>query len=220
MLTNGDVTWELRRDLLAFALETARAARDGAGLPPLPERTTRRSALERPPATGRFVDPGGAVDLEGGAEGLTLRAEGDVAPLERIDRDRFVSPLAGWDRFDLVVEREDGEAVRLVYGSRVFGLEGRTSLPPPTGDPSWAGLTGRYRGYGIEPMHVFVHERAGRLRLVSPGMGMDDELVPLADGRFRVGSEPWQPGRARFETIVGDRATRAVLDGASFTRVP
>jgi hypothetical protein len=53
-----------------------------------------------------------------------------------------------------------------------------------------------------------------------PTWGEDDELVPLGDGRFRVGRDPWMPGRARFETAVGDRATRVMLDGASFVRVP
>jgi hypothetical protein len=69
-------------------------------------------------------------------------------------------------------------------------------------------------------MLVTVLERAGALRLISPGMEMDDELVPLAEGRFRVGAETWQPGRARFETAVGERATRLILDGVSFYRAP
>lgn len=219
VLTNGDVTWELRRELLAFALASARAASADDDLPQLPEPTTRRSMLE-PSAAGRYLDHLGAIELEEDGGGIALRVDANRAPLERTDADRYVSSLEGWDRFDLIVEREAGAAVHVVHGTRMLEREGRPSMPPPPGDPSWVPFIGRYRAYGIEPMLVTVLERAGTLRLVSPGMGMDDELVPLEDGRFRVGVDPWQPGRARFEMALGDRATRLLLDGASFYRAP
>jgi hypothetical protein len=44
------------------------------------------------------------------------------------------------------------------------------------------------------------------------------ELVPLADGRYRMGEE-WSPDRLRFDTFVDDRAVWAYLDGAAFARV-
>ena len=50
-------------------------------------------------------------------------------------------------------------------------------------------------------------------------MGVEDwALVPLPEGRFRVGAEEWSPRRIRFDTIIDGTATRAVLDGAPYYR--
>jgi CubicO group peptidase (beta-lactamase class C family) len=216
VLTNGEVDWRTRVDLLAFAIDAA--AGEGRELP---EPETRTTVADAAPFVGRYATGDGtSLEILAEGDGLAGRVDGAVARLERFGEDAFVLPLEGWDRYPLSFEREDGRVLRAVNGPRVLQREGAFVLPPPPTDPSWDALVGRYRCYGIEPMNVEVVIREGSLRMVTTAVAEDEELVPLGDGRFRVGREPWMPGRARFETAVGDRATRVILDGASFARVP
>jgi len=48
--------------------------------------------------------------------------------------------------------------------------------------------------------------------------GDELELVPLPEGRFRVGAADWLPDRLWFDTVIDDRAIRAVYNGAPFYR--
>ena len=105
-------------------------------------------------------------------------------------------------------------------GSTVLHREGAFVLPPPPSPAAWGSYLGRYRAYGIEPMHVEIVVRAGRLFLIDEHAEEEAELVALDAGRFRIGAEPWMPGRARFETPMGEQVRRLVLDGAVFVRVP
>jgi CubicO group peptidase (beta-lactamase class C family) len=91
-----------------------------------------------------------------------------------------------------------------------------------TGPEGWRALAGRYRSWNPWAPVLDITARAGRLwaRLAGDALGWgdtDQELVPLDDGRYRVG-EPWSPDRLRFEAFVDGRAHRAVLDGAPFAR--
>lgn len=219
VLSNGDVGWEVRRDLLAFALDTIDAATRGAELPELPSPTERSTVEDPAPFAGRYSDEHGSVLVGGDGGAVTLSSDGALSALERVDRDVFAAGMAGWDRFPLSFERVSDRAVAFAYGPRLLRRDGESHLPPPPPDPEWEGCVGRYRAYGIEPMHMEVLVRAGAIRMLSPAIAEDDPLIPLGDGRFRVGEEPWRPGRARFETAFGSRATRVVVDGAPFSRV-
>ncbi|HYF11959.1 MAG TPA: serine hydrolase domain-containing protein [Actinomycetota bacterium] len=219
VMTNGAVTWEDRVDLLAFAIDAAAAARGGGELPALPERSAR-SAVDPARAAGRYADGETTIAIEADPDGGLALVDGTDPRPWYGSRDAYVSVAAGWDRYRFTFERDGDEVVRVVHGARVFHREGTLVLPPPPVDPAWATLVGRYRCYGIEPMHVEVLEREGRLLLVNANAEEEDELVPLGDGRFRVGAEPWMPGRARFEAPVGDAVRRLILDGAVFVRVP
>jgi hypothetical protein len=91
------------------------------------------------------------------------------------------------------------------------------------GPRGWEALAGRYRSWNPWAPILHVAERGGRLwaSLIGDPLGWGDEereLVPLPDGRYRLG-EDWSPDRLRFEAFVNGRAVRAVLDGAPFTRV-
>ena len=90
------------------------------------------------------------------------------------------------------------------------------------GPSGWEALAGRYRSWNPWAPILDVTERDGRLLASLVGDATDfggggRELVPLPDGRYRVGEE-WSPDRLRFDTFVGDRAVWAYLDGAPFVR--
>ena len=141
-----------------------------------------------------------------------------MAPVERLSDDAFVAPQPELARFALAFEREGGAVTAVAHGSSWFAREGTTPPEPPEPDPAWWQLVGHYRGFGLWPMNVRVLVRRGRLRLYDAIEQSDDELVPLGDGRFRVGVETWRPSRIRFDTVIDGRATRAWLDGAAFYR--
>jgi hypothetical protein len=188
---------------------------------PDPPGAAPLSRVERPDRyVGAFTDGVAAVEVVERDGELAIVVGADRAPLVGTGGDGFVTRATGWERWPVVFQREGDEVVRFVHGPRAFERRERPTLPPPPGDPAWRAYVGRYRGYGIEPVHVEVLERAGALRLLQASYGEDLELVPLDDGRFRIGRETWQPGRATFDAAVGDRVTRVVLDGASFYRVP
>jgi CubicO group peptidase (beta-lactamase class C family) len=91
------------------------------------------------------------------------------------------------------------------------------------GPEGWESLAGRYRSWN--PWWPFLEVRAhgGKLWIWTPNDALDRcvdelELVPLPDGRYRLG-EGWSPDRVAFDTFVGDRAIRISVDGAPFTRV-
>jgi hypothetical protein len=146
---------------------------------------------------------------------------GDEIVLERRDDDLFLAPQPGWDRFHLRFESDDGGAVvALSSGPDWYARAGHTAPPAPAADPSWARLVGTYRSYNPWSPVFRVFARRGRLLMVAPWLYPSDELelVPLPDGRFRVGAAGWLPDRVSFDTVIDGRAIRAVYDGAPFYR--
>ena len=145
-------------------------------------------------------------------------AEGTRTPLEAAGPDGFVAPLPAFARFPLAFERRDGDVVAVAHGSAWFGRDGLEAPAPVAPDPAWEGLVGHYRAYGASPLNVHVVVRRGRLRMIDPVERTDDPLVPLSGGGFRIGAETWAPARVHFDTSIGARQTRAVIDGATYFR--
>ena len=230
-----------RMETARFALRALRAARAGAPVPrpappadptlvgeasrqyagihvatdddaPAPDRVELRAR------DGRLYLRSPAGAHAGAAGGLP---PGNEIALERRGDDRFLAPHPDWDLFHLRFERDGGGAVvALAWGPRWFTREGRAPRAAPAPDPSWERIVGTYRS--ADPwLPVFrVICRRGRLLLTAPWLEPDDELdlVPLPDGRFRVGTREWLPDRLSFDTVIEGRARRAVYDGAPFYR--
>jgi CubicO group peptidase (beta-lactamase class C family) len=215
MMTNGAVSWDLRVDLLAAAIDAA--ASDDA--PALPPRTSLRTFANAEGAAGTYTDGDTSLTFEVEDDGLVLVTD-DGRDRLVVSGDALVTSLAPWDHHRFTFEGEGERFDAVANGSRVFHREGSFVLPAPPAPSVWSSYAGRYRAYGIEPMHVEVLERAGRLFLVDEHAEDESELIPLDARRFRVGAESWQPGRARFEAPVGDEVRRLILDGAVFVRVP
>lgn len=91
-----------------------------------------------------------------------------------------------------------------------------------SGPDGWDRLVGRYRSWNPWCPVLDVAAREGRLWLSMPDDMLDwgegeRELVPLPDGRYRVGDER-SPDRLRFDAVVGGRAHLVRLDGAPYAR--
>jgi hypothetical protein len=214
VLVNGDCAWSLRRDLLVFAMATAGASAAGRELPPIPEPRTPATVDGAEMYEGTF----GPVRVAPEGYGLVAEVAGASAALEIAGADAFASPLPPLARFPLRFEREGDAVIALAHGSAWYAREGTASAAPPEPDPSWEPLLGHYRGYGLSVNDVRVLVRRGRLRLTGGLEGWDEELVRLPDGSFRVGTETWWPDRIAFDTEIGGRATRAVMNGSPLYR--
>lgn len=132
--------------------------------------------------------------------------------------DRFVVDHSDLERFPLSFEREGDDVTHVTHGDRWWGNDryaGPTTFQKPEG---WEALSGHWRSHNPWYSNFRILPRRGSLRFIW-GWGEEDwELVPLPDGRFRVGAEGWSPRRIRFDTIIDGTATRAVLDGAPYYR--
>jgi CubicO group peptidase (beta-lactamase class C family) len=85
---------------------------------------------------------------------------------------------------------------------------------------AWTGCLGRYRSHNPWLPTFLIAAREGRLVLGTDWVdgSWRAPLVPLEDGAFRVGEEPWLPERIRFDTVIGGRAHRASYRGTSYYR--
>jgi len=214
VLSNGEGGWRLRRDLLAFALASLRSAASGLAPPALPPT----KSLESVPDAESYAGTYGEIRFTAQGDRLVLAAEGTRTPLETAGPDGFVAPLPAFARFPLAFERRDGDVVAVAHGPEWFARDGLDAPAPAVPDAAWEGLVGHYRAYGAFPLNAYVVVRRGRLRMSDPVGRTDDELVPLPAGGFRLGAEPWAPGRVGFDTSIGGRAMRAVIDGAPYFR--
>jgi CubicO group peptidase (beta-lactamase class C family) len=87
-----------------------------------------------------------------------------------------------------------------------------------SGPPEWRGLVGHYRSHIAWLTNFRVVAREGALQWGFDHLGSDrQELVPLGDGRFRVGRE-WSPERLSFDSFLNGSAQRAWLSGAAYHR--
>ena len=99
-------------------------------------------------------------------------------------------------------------------------IEDEPRREPGTCPPEWRGHLGRYRTHN--PWLPTFAIAAGDEGLAIDTDWLDGSrrtwLTPLGDDLFRVGEPEWTPERLRFDTIVGDRAQRAVLSGTPYYR--
>ena len=82
-----------------------------------------------------------------------------------------------------------------------------------------APLTGTYAAYNPWTPHLRVVPAAGGTLALEWPDGGTEPLVPLPDGRFRVGDDPDTPERATFEAEVDGRPARVVVSGWPFDRI-
>jgi hypothetical protein len=100
-------------------------------------------------------------------------------------------------------------------------LERSSPSRPVVHPETWLRYPGRYASWNPWAPGFRIFLRGGELWLAFLGeasdVGGEHPLVELEDGTFRVG-EPWSPDRVRFDTVIDERAQRAVFDAAPYYR--
>jgi len=152
-----------------------------------------------------------------------LRYDGVDVVLERAGVDVFLVPHPDLDRFALRFWRDaDGRIAYATHGPDWYAgpaYGGPAAFPPV---PCAAEVCGHYHCWNPWMSHLRIVARRGALWLIAPWVeepGGEVELVPLADGTYRVGCEEWRPDRLALDAVIDGRATRAVYDFLSFYRV-
>jgi D-alanyl-D-alanine carboxypeptidase len=117
-----------------------------------------------------------------------------------------------------------GTAAGWVSGPREFRSAVGSDLAPPTGHAQngRSPYLGRFRSYSPWFPYFEIVERSGGLVLCAPGgvEAPDDdiELVEIAPGRFRLGSDPRAPERLTFGPLSDGAAISANRDGCDYAR--
>ena len=206
------------RRLGEYALRALIAARRGHAPPPVEESAPPAVIPEAATYAGEFRDSGGAgARLLAAGDSLWLEADGLRAPLYRDGRATFVTPHPAFQLFPLHVVREGGEATEFWSGGRWFtspAYRGPRRFDAPA---AWSGYVGHYRAQVPYDSNYRVVLRKGRLYLVSPE-GIEEGLLPLGGGEFRVGDDPQAVERVRFADVVSGRALRMNLSGTEYYR--
>jgi hypothetical protein len=218
VLVNG-MEWEdFPYDIVRYALRLLRARAAGAPLPEPPPRPDPFAVADAEAVAGTFRDPDAGATLELAADGggLTMDVDGDRGRLQRVARDRFLVPLAGFERYTLNPVRREERVVALVHGPRRWVRAGEPDDAQPA-DASLTPFEGHYRSPSPWLSNFRVVQRNGALVWILPG-GWEEPLAPLGDGTFRIGAEAWSPERIRFDAVVDGRALRANRSGCDFYR--
>jgi len=215
VLANADAN---RGPAAWFALRTLSAWSRGQPLPDIPAPTPLDRVEGPEDYAGTYRSEHGELTLVADDGRLLLGNHGGPVALVRQKGDAFVVAHPEFERFPLSFDREGIRVTHVTHGDRWWGNDryaGPATFERPNG---WEVVAGHWRSHNPWYSNFRILARRGSLRFLW-GWGEEDwELVPLPDGRFRVGAEEWSPRRIRFDTVIDGTATRAVLDGAAYYR--
>lgn len=216
---NGD---NLEAQQLARAAHADLVAR-ADGLPevplPDPDRRVRPAHLSEGARAllGTPLSSGGSdlLVLTDGDDDVVVRVEyaGTRGTLFGTSTGRYVTDHPALRTYHLDVAEDPP---RWLHGAATFA-PATSATPAPAG-----AIEGHYRSYSPWFPHLRVLAREGRLLLVAPGgveaPAEEEDLVEVSPGTFRVGSDPWLPGRLVAGPTVGGRAVSVELDGCVYSR--
>ena len=85
---------------------------------------------------------------------------------------------------------------------------------------AWMPYAGRYRAHNPWLPTFSIAARAGTLVLGTDWLDGSEQfpLAAIDEHVFRVGDPDWSPERLRFDTIIGERAQRAIYSGTPYYR--
>jgi D-alanyl-D-alanine carboxypeptidase len=215
VLANADAN---RGPAARFALRTLSAWSRGEPLPEIPDPIPLDRVEGAEEYAGTYRSEHGELTLMAVDGRLLLADHDEPVALVRQKGDAFVVAHPGFERFPLSFEREGIHVTHVTHGDRWWGNDryaGAATFERPNG---WEAVAGHWRSHNPWYSNFRILPRRGSLRFLW-GWGDEDlELVPLPDGRFRMGVEDWSTGRILFDTVIEGTATRAVLDGAPYYR--
>jgi D-alanyl-D-alanine carboxypeptidase len=210
-----DWTITLARDTLGWL----RSEAEGRPLPP-PEPAPDPLLVERADDyAARYHGPRGTLDVMADGSRLFVEHGGDRIRLARRPDDRFLAEHPDFELYLLGFERREGAVVAAVHGPDRWIREDRGGAMTSTSNQEDGAsiFIGHYRSNNPWTTNFRVVHRDGQLLLIYPD-GIEEALVRLRDGHFRVGEDPGCPERLVFDAVVDGHALRATLSGCPYFR--
>ncbi len=220
MMLNG---MGARLPSVRFALDAVRAAIGGEALPAFTEPADPATTPNAADYAGRYVSDTREATIAVDGEQLRWREGPLGVVLERVgeEDDVFAAPHPALDRFLIRFGRDEaGRVVEVFHGGDWFRGEHFAGPEPEPAPAGWHSYTGLYRSNNPWSPVLRVIIRKGRLTMIwnddiSP---TEEELIPLGDGRFHVGTREWTPAWVHFDEPLDGVPTRAVFNNAYWYR--
>ncbi len=204
--------------VVTYALQLMQATFHRRPLPPVPARKDPLAVADAETLAGTYTSDDGTI--------LTLTADSDALWLEtgagasavrqqlRPTRSGLVVAPPLDTRHALGVERDaEQQVLAVTHGAQWFARDGVAQPDAADVPAEWAAYVGVYRSHNPWRGHMSVVLRRGRLYIDGSA-----ELLPLDDGRFKVGSNEHSPERLAFDVVINGKALRATYDGEVFAR--
>ena len=222
LLTNRMGETDPLVEVAHLALTAACADAGGHLMPPLPVRTDPTAIDNAPDYAGAYRSGHGVSELLARDGRLVLKRGNVEVPLEKRSKDVFYALHPDIDLALLEFRREEGQVTELFHGPDWYVREGYGA--DDTGEPAafpypgeWEAYTGHYRARNPELSNFRVAIRKGVLTLLHP-WGNTSPLVPLDDGRFRIGPDLLNPETLTFSAIADGRTLRVDYTGCPYYR--
>lgn len=217
VLVNGWVRSYGAADMAMHLLKILRAGLHGNKLPePVPDADPDyiKNASDY---VGTYGSGENLLTVVSDGDRLNLQWDGQECSLQRRGEDAFYAPHPHWERYLLEFGRSGGRVVEAFHGPDWYpagSYSGPASFEYPE---SWKSYPGHYRAYNFGLTNFRVVLRKGELLLIYPS-GDHDPLLPMGDGRFRIGSDLRSPETLCFDSLASGRTLRAIYSGCPYYR--
>ena len=217
VLVNGYVESYSAIGMAMHILRLLRAGLRQQEMPPPPPVADPELISNAADYAGSFSADGGRLVFAAQGERLTLQWRGLDVVLQRRGDDSFYVPHPDMEPFLLEFGRDGDRVVEVFHGPDWYVSDGYTSPESFDYPAEWESFPGHYRTYNFGLTNFRVVLRKGSLLLVYP-TGGHEPLVPLGDGRFRIGEDPRSPETIRFDAVASSRALRAIYSDCPYYR--
>ena len=192
------------------ACDLMRAMQEGT---PAPDPAPPHEPLASPEMfTGQFTSAAGdrfEVGVSGG--NLRLRKHGRDSALYPVTSGLFATDDPDHALTGVVIETENGQALRAWCGDAEYLIDPSTGYKPPPAEPLRV-LAGRYDNDDRWAGPLYVYVRDGRVFL-----GNIVQLVPADGGGWRT-TDSSSPERIHFDGVINGVPQRLLFSGIPYTR--
>ncbi|MGZ3519995.1 MAG: serine hydrolase domain-containing protein [Vulcanimicrobiaceae bacterium] len=202
--------------VVAYALKVLRAQAEDKALPDVPAPADPLKVDKAADYAGSYRAPDGTMlVVQADADRLTLQHNGQSLAMYPRGANAFWVGGPDFSQYLVQFGRQNGKVVEAFYGPQWYTSDAYSG-PKTFAYPSrWNAYVGHYES--IDTNGYF-----GSLRLfIRKGKLVTDDgtqLVPLANGMFRVGDSAWTPERMAFDEIIDGHAQRVRIPGGEYYR--
>jgi D-alanyl-D-alanine carboxypeptidase len=209
-----------------LAVQLLRSEKEGSKPPEVPPFDAAANVAAAASYSAIYTSGAGRhIEIKDAGDRLSLTADGRTIALQQSDDGTFIADQSGFDQFPIIFERTQASSAAatdnakapitaLAYGADWYaraGYQGEVALEPSI---ALAKYVGEY--YSENPWY-------GTIRVVQRQrqlwMGGTDQLLPIGNHLFKIGTEATSPGVAEFSELIGEKPNLLWIDGIQFRRI-